>query len=113
MSCFNKREEEPVLGCDVVSVAECKVQEPLAFKQNCAVCHLFEKNTTGPKLKDVLKRVPSKAWLTAFIQKQDSLIKINDTTTLRIMKWLNLDFNHNYSDLNTKQLTEIIDFITQ
>lgn len=58
------------------------------FQTNCAACHNPVKDMTGPALKGVLARVPSKEWLYRYIYNSKEVIDSGDeyATTL-YEKW--------------------------
>lgn len=89
------------------------IPQPLVFKAKCVACHMFDKNTTGPKLHKILNRVPSEKWFDEFVRNQDSLKRYNDQYTIEIEKWSPVDYVHNFKELNKKQLKEIKDYLNQ
>ncbi|HPI54343.1 MAG TPA: c-type cytochrome [Chitinophagaceae bacterium] len=58
------------------------------FQSNCAACHNPLKDATGPALKDVDKRVPSKEWLYKWVHNSASLVASGDKYAVDIFnKW--------------------------
>jgi len=66
------------------------------FNQNCASCHFVNKDMTGPALKGARERgweYSYENWIYDFIQKEDSLVQIEDAYTLKLREdW---DFTDN------------------
>jgi nitrous oxide reductase accessory protein NosL len=114
-SCEQKSEElqcgtkDPVPTCGNANT----IAQPLVFKAKCAVCHMLDNNTTGPKLNKVLEHLPSEKWFDEFVRNQDSLKRNNNQYTIEIEKWSPVDFVHNFKDLNEKQLKEIKEYLDQ
>lgn len=109
-NCFRKKQttEEAIPTCGVSSYNCNSVEIPVIFKAKCYTCHSYEKNTTGPAMKGLIQKEPSKEWFIAFITNQDSLIKIKDTYTLKCMQFSPVDFRHNFNELNSIHITEIL-----
>lgn len=109
-NCFHKKQttEEAIPTCGVSSYNCNSVEIPVIFKAKCYTCHSYEKNTTGPAMKGLIQKEPSKEWFIAFITNQDSLIKIKDTYTLKCMQFSPVDFRHNFNELNSIHITEIL-----
>ncbi|MDG1330819.1 MAG: cytochrome c [Crocinitomicaceae bacterium] len=114
-SCFNKTEvkEEPIPFCGVINMYSTNIPAPGVFKANCATCHNFHKDGTGPKMNGVLERSPSEEWLITFITNQDSLIEIEDKYTLEVMERKPTKWAHDYNDLEKKDLDTLMSYITQ
>lgn len=112
--CFKQanKVEEPLPGCGVRCGNERQEQMPTVFKAKCAVCHSLDKDMTGPKLRNILDRVPSEEWFDAFIQHEDSLVKANDSYTMEVQKWSPVRGNHN-SELRDEELKELKDYLSQ
>jgi len=89
------------------------VETPHIFKAQCATCHTYRGDATGPKMKGILDRVPSEDWLRSFITNQDSLVAIGDSATLKIMDWSPVKWNHHLSDADKRDLDTLMSFITQ
>ena len=109
-NCFRKKQatEEAIPTCGVSSNNSKYVEIPAVFKAKCFSCHTFEKNTTGPAMKGLIKKEPSKEWFIAFITNQDSLIKIKDPYTLKCMQFSPVDFHHNFKELNSYNIAKIL-----
>ena len=112
--CFKKanKVEEPLPGCGVRCGNERQEQMPTVFKAKCAVCHSLDKDMTGPKLRNILDRVPSEEWFDAFVQYEDSLVNANDPYTIEVQKWSPVRGNHN-SELKDEELKELKDYLSQ
>ena len=55
------------------------------FIAKCSACHnASSKRSTGPGLRDVLSRIPSREWAYAFIRNADSVIKSGDAYAVKI-----------------------------
>jgi cytochrome c551/c552 len=85
---------------------------PTVFKAKCAVCHSLDKDMTGPKLRNILDRVPSEEWFDAFVQYEDSLVNANDPYTIEVQKWSPVRGNHN-SELKDEELKELKEYLSQ
>lgn len=117
-SCFNQSKKEPEAFCGVKDPAPMHgnastIPVPQVFSANCATCHMFDKNGTGPALQHVLKRVPNEAWFDNFVRNEDSLTQVNDPYTLEIQKWSVVRGNHAFSELTDAQLSEIKEYFSQ
>lgn len=112
--CFKQanKVEEPISECGVRCGNELQVEMPTVFKAKCAVCHSLDKDLTGPKLRNILDRVPSEDWFDAFIQHEDSLVNANDPYTMEVQKWSPVRGNHN-SELRDEELKELKDYLSQ
>jgi hypothetical protein len=115
VGCFNKSkvevESEPIGVCGNYSRAANQV--PDVFKAQCATCHHFEKDMTGPKMSGILERVPSEEWLRNFITHQDSLVAARDSVALKIMDQSPVKLSHNFSNLESRDLDTLMKYITQ
>ena len=104
-----KSEAEPQPTCGDAG----QVSMPAYCMAKCATCHRFDKNTTGPALQGMMKRAPSREWLMAYLQNEDSLIRSGDTVALRISKFSPAGPCHRFRDLNDHFLDELIRFTEQ
>jgi hypothetical protein len=104
-NCFRKKqttEEAAIPTCGG------SIDIPVIFKAKCYACHTYEKNTTGPAMKGLIQKEPSKEWFIAFITNQDSLVKIKDAYTLKCMQFSPVDFRHNFKELNSYNIAKIL-----
>jgi hypothetical protein len=100
---------EPIPICgNVLSVTE-----PDIFKAKCAVCHMLDKNITGPRLQNILDRLPNEEWFDNFIRNEDSLVAIGDTHAVEIQNWSPADGQHNFKEITDNQLGEIKKYLGQ
>ena len=113
--CFNNSTKETEqLGCGVVDTFPSKeIKNPYVFNARCATCHHFYKNGTGPKMEDILDRIPSEEWLRNYITNEDSLIEAKDEYALKAAQWSPVRGVHNHADLSKQDLDTLIKFITQ
>jgi hypothetical protein len=89
------------------------VTQPAIFKVKCFACHRFDKNTTGPKLHNVMDHLPSEDWFDAFVRNEDSLVNAGNKYAVEIQKWSVIDGNHNFKEITNKQLEEIKKYLNQ
>ena len=113
-SCTNQDEPvcatpDPMPTCGNYNV----VPEPAIFKVKCVACHMFDKNTTGPKLHNVMDHLPSENWFDAFVRNEDSLVNVRDNYAIKIQKWSVVDGHHNFKEITNKQLEEIKEYLSQ
>lgn len=111
--CIRKKPKQAPVTCGVQTQATCGDAPPAYFKAKCAACHMFDKNTTGPALQGMMKRVPSREWLMSYLKNEDSLIRSGDTTAISISKQSLAGPCHQFSDLNDRFLGELIRFTEQ
>lgn len=113
-SCFRNEPPPPEPFCGVkdpeFEVMETKNQ-PFVFKAKCAVCHMKDKHTTGPKLVGIFERIPNEQWFENFVRNEDSLEKIKDPYTLQIQKWSVVDGNHGFDELTEDEMRNLKSFI--
>ena len=112
--CFNKRKEEN-LACGVKDepVLTCGTgkQTPAIFLAKCTTCHMFDANTTGPKISGVLNRIPNEQWFELFVRNEDSLINQKEPYTLVLNKRsLPIHFNHDFKDLTSELMEELKEY---
>ena len=113
VGCNQQKEEGFACGVKDVERVDRMKNAPNYLKKNCATCHMFDKNTTGPALQGMMKRAPSREWLMAYLQNEDSLIRSGDTVALRISKLSPAGPCHRFRDLNDHFLDELIRFTEQ
>jgi len=113
-SCFNETPQKKEIDnfCGTAGIND-NQNQPTVFKAKCAACHMYDKNSTGPKLKGVLNKVPNEEWFDEFVRNEDSLIKINDEYALKIIEWSPIDGNHNFKELRDEHLVEIKKYLMQ
>lgn len=87
--------------------------QPAIFKAKCNACHMYNKESTGPKMEDALHRIPNKKWLYSFLRNEDSLTLIKDPYTITLQSNFLLKNCHNNSSLTDAQIQEIINYINQ
>ena len=119
-ACFNKdsnlkcaTKEDNTGFCGTIDDSKTKITVPRIFNAECATCHSFYKNATGPKMSGLIQRVPNENWIVEFITNQDSLINIRDKYTLDIMLWSPVEFSHNYSDISNDDLSKLLEYVKQ
>ncbi len=88
-------------------------QPPEEFKNNCGTCHLKSKNTTGPKLENILKKVPSEKWFDEYVRNEDSLAKTGDKYILKIQNYSPCHNCHNFKNLTDMELKIIKDYLSE
>ncbi len=81
------------------------------FQSNCASCHNPLKDATGPALKDMDKRVPSKEWLYQWVHNSAALIASGDKHAVEIYnKWNKIPMTP-FPNLSTEEIDAIIDYV--
>ena len=115
VSCLNKKAkaQQPIPICGNTLDENPYVGSPAIFKAKCNTCHLFDRESTGPKMEKALEHLPSEKWLVDFLRNEDSLIKIKDEYTTYLNKKYALHNCHNDSSLTKIQIQEIIDYIKE
>jgi hypothetical protein len=83
------------------------------FKANCASCQKpSDQKLTGPGLKGVMNRLPSREWAVGFIQNADSLLKRNDPYTLKLKDEYAIVGNlQHHFNLNKNEIGAILDYL--
>ena len=78
------------------------------FKALCASCHKLNKKLIGPALSnDTLDF----NYFLAYTKSRDSLVKAkHKKTVVTIKEYAALAYNHNFSQLNSKQIKKIFDY---
>lgn len=115
-SCLRKKESKNIEYCGTVSSTESNNHgsiQPAIFKAKCATCHMFFKESTGPKMENALDRIPSEKWLYSFLRNEDSLTQIKEPYTLTLQASFPLRNCHNDSSLTDLQIHELIEYIKQ
>jgi cytochrome c2 len=82
------------------------------FKANCSACHMAsDKRSTGPGLKGVLDRIPSKEWAYSWIHNSQELVQKGDAYATKIFN----DFNHTsmstFPQLKNEEIDEILAYV--
>ena len=113
VGCNQQKEEGFACGVKDVETVDRMKNAPIFLKKNCTVCHMFDKPSTGPALQGIMKRVPSKEWLMAYLQNEDSLLRSGDVIALRTSKQSPVGYVHHFSDLSESLLDELIRFTEQ
>lgn len=81
------------------------------FQSNCASCHNPLKDATGPALKDMDKRAPSKEWLYDWIHNSAALIASGDKYAVDIYnKWNKIPMTP-FPGLSTEEIDAIVDYV--
>lgn len=113
-SCFNEipKKKETDNFCGTAGIND-NQNQPSIFKAKCAACHMYDKNSTGPKLKGVLNKVPNEEWFDEFVRNEDSLLKTKNEYALKINEWSTVDGNHNFKELTVVHLAEIKKYLMQ
>ncbi len=106
----NPNEESGYCGVAGNSENGVMASMPLTFKAKCATCHMLEKDGTGPALVHSERSFRDRKHFEAFIRNQDSLIRKKDNVTLEIMKKKPVNFMHNYSGIDEKQMEELVQY---
>ncbi len=81
------------------------------FKTNCASCHNPDKDLTGPALRGVDSRVPSKDWLYSWVKNSASVIASNDPYAIEIYNKYNKAAMTAFPNLSNEEIDAIIDYV--
>ncbi len=81
------------------------------FSSNCASCHHPTKDVTGPALKGVSEKVPSKEWLYKWVQNSTALVASGDKYANEVFnKWNKIPMPA-FSNLSEKDIDAIIAYV--
>lgn len=81
------------------------------FQSNCAACHNPLKDATGPALKGVDTRVPSKEWIYKWVHNSQALIASGDKDAVEIFnKWNKIPMTA-FPNLKTEEIDAIIAYV--
>lgn len=97
-----------ILAC--ASTANAQPDGKALFMSNCASCHNPIKDATGPALKGVDERVPSKEWLYEWIHNSAAVIASGDEYANNIYKEWNKTAMTAFPNLSEEEIDAIIDY---
>lgn len=96
----------------ILSVGSVSAQDGKAlFQANCASCHNPIKDATGPALKGVDKRVPSKEWLHDWVHGSAKLIASGDKYANEIYAKWNKTAMTAFPNLTTQEIDAIVTYV--
>ncbi len=81
------------------------------FKANCAQCHNPVKDLTGPALKGVDSRVPSKEWLYKWVHNSAAVIASGDKYANEIYAKYNKTAMTSFPNLSTEEIDAIVKYV--
>ncbi len=81
------------------------------FQSKCGICHHPIKDMTGPSLKGVTARVPSKEWLYQWIKNPATLLEQQDAYAMAVYEKWNKTTMTAYPDLSNEQIDQIMNYI--
>lgn len=81
------------------------------FKANCASCHALDKDLTGPALRGVSERWPSRELLHLWIKNWGKAVKTGDAYAVKIQNWSPVAMNVFEGSLSDKDIDAVIDYI--
>lgn len=81
------------------------------FKANCASCHALDKDLTGPALRGVSDRWPSRELLHLWIKNWTKAVKTGDAYAVKIQNYSPAVMNVFEGALSDKEIDAIIDYI--
>lgn len=81
------------------------------FQSNCAACHNPLKDATGPALKDVDKRVPSKEWLYKWVKNSASVIASGDKYAVDLFNKWNKTAMTAFPSLTNEEIDAIVTYV--
>ena len=82
------------------------------FKANCAACHAIDKDLTGPALKDVETRWPSKALLVTWIKNWNKAVATGDPYAVKIKDWGAAQMSV-FENLSDKEVDAILGYVAE
>jgi cytochrome c551/c552 len=104
------------LVCSLLFTSQAVMAAPdgkAIFQANCATCHNPVKDATGPALKDVDKRVPSKEWLYNWIHNSSKLISSGDKYANDIYNKWNKTAMTAFPSLSTEEIDAVIKYVNE
>jgi len=81
------------------------------FQSNCASCHNPLKDATGPALKDVDKRVPSKEWVYKWVHNSAGVIASGDKYAVDLYNKWNKTAMTGFPNLTTEEIDAVITYV--
>lgn len=81
------------------------------FKANCAACHALNREASGPALKGITERAPSKKWIAEFIRNSDSLIQSGDAYAQKIYDEYGQEPMTHFPTLTDQEIDDILAYI--
>lgn len=82
------------------------------FKANCAACHAIDKDLTGPALKDVETRWPSKSLLVTWIKNWNKAVATGDPYPVKIQSWGAAQMSV-FENLSDKEVDAILGYVAE
>lgn len=82
------------------------------FKANCAACHAIDKDLTGPALKDVETRWPSKSLLVTWIKNWNKAVATADPYAVKIKDWSTAQMSV-FESLTDKEVDAILGYVAE
>jgi mono/diheme cytochrome c family protein len=82
------------------------------FKANCAACHAIDKDLTGPALKDVETRWPSKSLLVTWIKNWNKAVATGDPYPVKIKDWGAAQMSV-FENLTDKEVDAILGYVAE
>ncbi len=82
------------------------------FKANCAACHAIDKDLTGPALKDVETRWPSKSLLVTWIKNWNKAVATADPYAVKIKDWSQAQMSV-FESLSDKEVDAILGYVAE
>ena len=82
------------------------------FKANCAACHAIDKDLTGPALKDVETRWPSKSLLVTWIKNWNKAVATGDAYPVKIKDWSQAQMSV-FENLTDKEVDAILGYVAE
>lgn len=102
--------KEFVLFCGTTNLTNNAAEGKDVFNTNCAACHHLDKNRTGPALRGVKYKFNDTNFLLHFVTKEDSLLLIKDTLTIRLNKNSSYQFDHTF-ELTENEVHFLLDYM--
>ena len=90
---------------------DCNKEGEALFKTNCATCHTFGRDMTGPDLEAVSDRVPSEQWLKDWIKNNQALIASGDKYANKLYNDWGQAAMTVFDYLSDDDIANIIDYI--
>lgn len=81
------------------------------FQANCASCHSVFKDATGPKLRGVTGRVPSKDWIYSWIKNSSSVVNSGDKYAVEVFNKWNKTAMTPFPSLSNEDIDAILQYV--
>ncbi len=91
--------------------AQAQIDGESLFKTNCASCHNPDKDLTGPALRGVDTKVPSKEWLYSWVKNSAAVIASGDQYANEIYNQYNKTQMTAFPNLSNEEIDAIVEYV--